>query len=195
MQLLYTKRSPYARKAQIVALEKNIPLTLVEENLANKSAELMQANPLGKIPALILDDGQTLFDSPVICEYLDSLHTSPCLIPANKRWQILRWQALADGLMDSTVIQFLEKVRHPDNFNTNFLQTQEANCGLVLSYCEQHVDELAEFTLASIAVACAIAYCDFRLPQLNPEGRYPVLQAWFNEHTNRPSYRATPISS
>jgi glutathione S-transferase len=74
MQLLYTKRSPYARKAQIIALEKGIALTLIDEDLANKSPALLAANPLAKIPVLILDNGQTLFDSPVICEYLDSLN-------------------------------------------------------------------------------------------------------------------------
>ena len=191
MQLLYTKRSPYARKAQILALEKGIPLELIEEDLAKKSPALMQANPLGKIPALILDDGQTLFDSPVICEYLDSLNSNPQLILAAKRWQILRWQALADGLMDSSVAQYLEKARHPNDFNIGFIQNQENQCGLILSYFEQHLAELQDLSLASIAVACAVAYIDFRLPHLNPNGRYPLLEAWLNELNKRPSFSTT----
>jgi glutathione S-transferase len=195
MQLLYTKRSPYARKVQVVALEKNLPLDLIEENLAQKSAALLQANPLAKIPALILDDGQALFDSPVICEYLDSLNATPILIAPNNRWQILRWQAVADGLMDSAVAQYLEKARHPHDFNAGFLAAQEHSCGVVLSYCERHSAELAALSLAGIAVACAVAYIDFRLPHLNPEGRYPVLQAWLNDYAQRPSFQATVPSN
>jgi glutathione S-transferase len=183
MQLLYTKRSPYARKVQVMALEKNIPLTLVEEDLMKKSPQLLAANPLGKIPALILEDGQSLFDSPVICDYLDSLNDTPTLIPAAQRFTILRWQALADGLMDSTVAMFLEKIRHPQDFNAKFLQNQEKNCALVLQYCEEHLAELADFTLASIAVACAVDYVNFRAPHLNAEGMYPKLQAWLAELT------------
>ena len=191
MQLLYTKRSPYARKVHVVALEKNLPLTLLEEDLMQKSPQLLAANPLGKIPALILDDGQTLFDSPVICEYLDSLNDTPRLILPDQRFAILRWQALADGLMDSAVALFYEKVRHPVDFNSQYLHTQEKNCAVVLHYCEQHTDELTQLSLASISVACALDYINFRASQLNPEGLYPKLQAWFAEFSQRPSLQST----
>lgn len=191
MKLLYTKRSPYSRKAQVMALEKNIPLELVEEDLIRKSPQLLAANPLGKIPALILDDGQTLFDSPVICEYLDSLNDTPVLIPPAQRFSVLRWQALADGLMDGTVAMYLERVRHPQDFNPKFLQNQENNCALVLQYCEGHLAELADFTLASISVACAVDYINFRSPYLNAEGVYPKLQAWLTEFSKRLSMQET----
>ena len=191
MKLLYTKRSPYSRKAQIMALEKNIALEWVEEDLLKKSSQLLAANPLGKIPALLLDDGQTLFDSPVICEYIESLNGTSVLIPAVKRFTILRWQALADGLMDSTVAMYLEKVRHPQDFNPKYLQNQENNCALVLQYCEDHVEELADFTLASIYVACAVDYINFRCPHLNAAGVYPKLQAWLTEFSKRSSMLAT----
>lgn len=191
MQLLYTKRSPYARKVQIMALEKNISLELVEEDLLKKSPNLLVANPLGKIPALILDDGQSLFDSPVICEYIDSLNDAPILIPAAQRFTILRWQALADGLMDGTVAMYLEKIRHPLDFNPKFLQNQEKNCALVLQYCEEYLAELADFSLASIAVACAVDYINFRAPHLNVEGMYPKLQAWLADISKRPSMQTT----
>lgn len=191
MQLLYTKRSPYSRKAQIMALEKNIPLELIEEDLLKKSPGLLAANPLGKIPALILDDGQTLFDSPVICEYIDSLNDAPVLIPAAQRFAILRWQALADGLMDNTVAMYLEKVRHPLDFNPKFLQNLERNCALVLQYCEEHLPELADFSLAGISVACAVDYINFRFPDLNAQGLYPNLQAWLAEFSQRASMQET----
>ncbi len=191
MKLLYTKRSPYSRKAQVMALEKNIPLEWVEEDLIRKSPQLLEANPLGKIPALILDDGQSLFDSPVICEYLDSLNDTPVLIPSAQRFAILRWQALADGLMDGTVAMYLEKIRHPQDFNPKFLQNQENNCALVLRYFEEHLSELADFSLASISVACAVDYINFRFPHLNAEGMYPKLQAWLTDFSKRPSMQNT----
>jgi glutathione S-transferase len=191
MQLLYTKRSPYARKAQVMALEKNIPLELIEEDLLKKSPTLLAANPLGKIPALILDDGQSLFDSPVICEYIDSLNDAPILIPSEQRFAILRWQALADGLMDATVAMYLEKVRHPLDFNPKYLQHLDTHCGLVLQYCEEHLAELADFSLASISVACSVDYINFRAPHLNAEGMYPKLQAWLADFSTRASMQET----
>ena len=77
MKLLYTKRSPYARKARIVALEKKIDLQLIDEDLTKKSPTLLSTNPIGKIPTLVLDDGEILMDSPVICKYLDGLNERP----------------------------------------------------------------------------------------------------------------------
>ncbi len=194
MQLLYTKRSPYARKIQVMALEKQIALTLVEEDLANKTPELLVANPLAKIPVLILDDGTTLFDSPVICEYIDSLNSTPILIPTHNRWAVLRWQALADGLMDSVVAMYLEKVRHPNDFNQSYLENQERNCALVLSYCEQHLSELQNLSLASISVASALGYIEFRSPQLYSAERYPQLNAWYMAFSQRASMQATTPS-
>jgi glutathione S-transferase len=194
MKLLYTKRSPYARKIQVMALEKQIALTLIEEDLANKTPELLAANPLAKIPVLILDDGTTLFDSPVICEYIDSLNTAPTLIPTSNRWTILRWQALADGLMDSVVAMYLEKVRHPNDFNQQYLENQERNCGLVLAYCEQHISELQELSLASISVASALGYIDFRLSHIYSAEHYPQLNTWYMTFLQRESMQATTPS-
>jgi glutathione S-transferase len=191
MQLLYTKRSPYARKVQVMALEKNIPLELIEEDLIKKSPNLLAANPLGKVPALILGDGQSLFDSPVICEYIDTLNDSPVLIPATQRFSILRWQAVADGLMDGMVAMYLEKLRHPQDFNPKFMDHQEKNCALVLHYCEDRLAELSGLSLASIAIACAVEYINFRGPHLNAEGVYPKLQAWLAEFSKRSSMQAT----
>lgn len=191
MQLLYTKRSPYSRKVQIMALEKGIDLTLVEEDLLNKSPLLLAANPLGKIPALILDNNDTLFDSPVICEYIDGLNNDPILILPAQRLTILRWQALADGLMDNVVALYLEKLRHPLNFNPKFIDNQEHHCALALHYCEQHIRELGDFSLASISVACAVDYVNFRAAHLNQPGQYPLLQNWLGELSKRPSLQTT----
>src|SRR5271155_3443388 len=101
MKLLYTKRSPYARKVRVIVLEQNIALDLIDEDLQKKSQRLLDANPLGKVPTLILDNGTTVFDSPVICQYLDSLNDKVIMIPreALQRIEVLKWEAFADDLM------------------------------------------------------------------------------------------------
>ncbi len=195
MQLLYTTRSPFARKIRIMAIEKGIALDLLEEDLFAKSPALFAANPLGKVPALILDNQETLFDSPVICEYIDSLNNHPIFIPAAQRFAILRWQALADGLVENVVGMYLEKLRHPNDFNEPFIQTQEANCALILNYCEHAVKQLNDLSLASISVACAVDYLSFRTPHLNQTGMYPLLQAWLAAFSTRDSLQKTKIIS
>src|SRR5580698_9785493 len=101
MKLLYTKRSPFARKVRVIALEKNITLDLIDEDLQKKSQRLLDANPLGKVPTLILDNGTTIFDSPVICRYLDTLNDENIMLPhaTRERLEVLKWEAFADDLM------------------------------------------------------------------------------------------------
>lgn len=193
MKLLYTKRSPYARKVRIMAIEKQIPLDLVDEDLTNKSPRLLEANPLGKIPTLILDNGEVLVDSPVICEYLDGLKESPRFIPKGKkeRFKILHWAAIADGLMDAAVAGYMEKIRHPENFNAAFIKTQEEAIARGLGFFEKHLKELEKPSLASVAVACAIGYVNFRLPQAGPHAHHPKLAKWFEEFSKRQSLSET----
>ena len=193
MKLLYTKRSPYARKVRIVALEKDIQLELIEEDLTKKSLMLIDKNPVGKIPALILDNGEYLVDSPVICEYLESLNSRVNLIPSNSkdRSPILHWQALADGLMDVTVALYMEKVRHPNDLNDQFIKAQEETIDRTLKFFDPKINELKKLNLASIAVASAIGYLNFRLGHLNPAGKYQNLMSWFDEFSKRPSMQAT----
>src|SRR5208283_5951322 len=112
----YTKRSPFARKVRVLALEKNIALDLVDEDLQKKSQRLLDANPLGKVPTLVLDNGTTVFDSPVICQYLDNLNDKVIMIPreAGERIEVLKWEAFADDLMTVAINLYMEKVRHPE---------------------------------------------------------------------------------
>ena len=193
MKLLCTKRSPYARKIRVMAMEKKIPLELLEEDLTNKSSFLLETNPLGKIPALILDNGQTIVDSPVICEYLESIQPQPVLIPPqkDKRFYVLHWAAVADGLMDVTVAAYMEKVRHPQDPNEAFIKAQEETVLRTLGICEKNIDGLKEFTMATIALACAIGYINFRMPHLNPQNKFPNLAKWFEEFDKRPSMMET----
>lgn len=193
MKLLYTKRSPYARKVRIVAFEKKIELQLVDEDLTNKSQALLEANPLGKIPALILPSGETIFDSPVICQYLDDLNDTPRLIPhsGKERLHVLRWEAIGDGLTDVSLAAYREKLQHPSDFNASFVAAQEETIRRTLSYIDEHVSELVTLNLAPIAVVAGVGYTQFRLGHLVDAGKYPNLMAWFSDFSKRPSVAST----
>lgn len=190
MKLLYTKRSPYARKVRVIALEKNIPLDLVDEDLQKKSQRLLDANPLGKVPTLILDNGTTVFDSPVICQYLDSLNDKVIMIPQSlsQRVEVLKWEAFADDLMTVAINLYMEKIRHPHDFHKDFTAALEANIRLAYGYIEKNLPKLKEFNLAPIAVVSAIGYIHFRLPHLKVQG---ALSQWFEEVSKRPSLAQT----
>ena len=193
MKLLYTPRSPYARKVRVVAIEKGIDLELISEDLVNKSPGLVKANPLGKIPTLILDNGQTIYDSPVICEYLDNIKLKPVLIPKDpqKRPAVLTSAAAADGLMDVTVAMFMEKARHPKDFNAAFIAVNEATVKCSFVYFAERVEQLKELNIASIGLASAIGYLNFRMPQLWQSADYPRLARWYEEFSKRPSMKET----
>lgn len=190
MKLLYTKRSPYARKVRVVALEKGIKLDLVDENLQEKSAQLKKANPVAKIPTLILDQGQIYYDSKVIVQYLEYVKLSPRVIPNDplKRLEVLKWEAMADDLVTVAINAYMEKIRHPQDFNAAFVASQETAIKEAYAGIEAHLDQLQEFHLGAINVACAIGYIHFRLPHLKVEGK---LAAWFEEISKRPSMAET----
>lgn len=191
MKLLYTKRSPYARKVRVIALEKNIELELIDEDLQKKSQRLLDANPLGKVPTLVLGNGETIFDSSVICQYLDTLNDHPVLIPnANpmERLKILKWESFADDLMTSAINGYMERVRHPNDFHKDFVTNVDNNIRLAYAYVERNLSMLQGFNLAPIAVASAIGYVHFRLPHLKAEG---ALAKWFEDISKRPSMSQT----
>lgn len=193
MKLLYTKRSPYARKVRVLALEKKIKLDLIEEDLANKSPRLLTASPLGKIPILLLDNKTTLCDSPVICQYLDGLKKSPVLIPRdkNKRLRVLYLEAIADGMMDAAVAAYMERARHPENYSTEFIRKQEETILRCAGWFNEQLKDLEKLSLAPIAAASAIGYACFRLPHLAVQDRFNKLGQWFLEFSQRPSMEQT----
>src|SRR5437867_1894115 len=124
MKLLYTKRSPYARKVRVLALEKGITLDLVDEDLANKSKLLLDVNPLGKVPTLILDNNAIIYDSSVICQYLDDLDREGTFIPKSgkARYEVLKWEAASDDLVTIAINVYMEKQRHPQDFHAKFIE-------------------------------------------------------------------------
>jgi glutathione S-transferase len=193
MKLIFSPTSPYVRKVRITALEKGvmgrIALTPLSpfENLEAVAA----ANPLGKLPALILEDGLALYDSPVICEYLDSLSPSPRLIPESgpARWRVLRLQALADGLLDAAFNLVME-ARRPEAQRSPEWTARWRQAVLRAARGAQG-EATADWDLGQIALACALGYADFRLPQLSWRDEAPALAAWWRTASARPSVAAT----
>jgi glutathione S-transferase len=193
MKLFYTKRSPYARKARIIALEKKINLEFVDEDLTNKSAALLKANPVGKVPTLWIDDQSVLCDSPLICEYLDSLNTAPRFIPQDpaQRIKVLNMAAIADGMMDITITAYMEKIRHPQDFNQKLVDNSYAAIERLLGYFEGQVADLKSWHLGSVGVVCALGYLQFRLGELYRAQKYPQLDRWYQDVATRPSLQGT----
>ena len=168
MKLLYTVNSPYARKVRIVAAEKHIEMELELVVLADPACPVKQYNPLGKVPVLILDDGDSLYDSRVIVEYLD--HRTPLahLLPQDHgaKIRVRRWEALADGVCDAAVAVIMEQRKESPN-----AELMDKQMGKVLSGLQTLNEDLDEnkwcvnnaFSLADIAVGCALGYIDLRL--------------------------------
>lgn len=195
MQLIYAKPSPYSRKVRVTVLEKGLA-GQVEDIIVSPledPAALLEANPLGKVPALRLDDGRCLYDSWVICEYLDSLAPSPCLIPDGAaRFEVLRRAALADGVLDAAVTARLELLRPEAMRWAPWTDRQRRAIERGLAVMEQDVAALGPApTLAHIEFAVTLEYLDFRLPEVAWRAGHPALAAWLGEFGQRPSMRAT----
>ena len=195
MQLYVSRTSPYARKALVLAHEVGLvdKIEVIETNPFDSAPELLAHNPLSKIPTLVTHDDQVLYDSRVICEYLDSLHDGLRFIPAgSSRWRVLRFAALAEGLMDATVALRLESLRPEAQ------QSEEAEARYLravrrsLQRAEAELDELrAEPTVAHLGLGCALAYLDLRLASEPWRDNHEGLARWFTAWSNRPSMVAT----
>jgi glutathione S-transferase len=197
MKLFATPGSPYARKVRVVLAEKRIDCEIVMlASLADPDSPLPEFNPLGKVPTLVLDDGSGLYDSPVICEYLDSKTPVAHLIPQDKRIEIKRWEALADGICDATVAIVMEGRRPPEKQDESVVQRQRLKVERGLHVLSQDLGEnrwcLGEaFTLADIAVGCTLGYLGLRMPELDWRAQYPNLGKLYAQLMKRPSFQNT----
>lgn len=196
MKLLQSFTSPYARKVRIAILEKGLSgrIALEAANPAGAEAELVRkANPLGKVPCLIRDDGTGLYDSPVICEYLDSLSPSPVILPASgeARWTVLRIQALADGVMDAAVSARMETMRKDGEKSPDMIAHWRGGIvrGLEQLSREPHLND--GFDLAHISAVAALGYIHFRHADLAQSSMPKALAAWWEKVQTRPSVRDT----
>lgn len=195
MQLRWSPMSPFARKALATAIETGLrdEMEIVETRVWDPSTDIGETNPLGKIPALILEDGTILFDSPVICEYLDA-RAATGLLPAagDARWRILRQQALADGLLDATVGRLLEERRPAEQQSAAWIERHWAAVTRALDSIEQSVDALdGPITLGSLTTAIALDYLDFRFSQDDWRAGRPASAAWRASLAGRPSLDET----
>jgi glutathione S-transferase len=197
MKLHWSPRSPFVRKVMIVAHERGVAdrMTLVRTVAATSKphAELMKDNPLSKIPALVLDDGTVLYDSPVICEYLDALDGVPKLFPkAQKaRMTALRRQALGDGFLDMMVLLRDERARaQPSAVHMNSTAVRKA---AVLDSLEREAESLitTPFSIGHIAIGCALSYLDFRYADEDWRKGHLHIANWHASFAARPSVHAT----
>jgi glutathione S-transferase len=197
MKLHWSPRSPFVRKVMVVAHELGVAdrITCVRTVAATTKphAALMQDNPLSKIPTLVLDDGTVIYDSPVICEYLDSLDGAPKLHPKEPKARLvaLRRQALGDGFLDLLVLLRDERMRaHPSEAHKSSAALRKA---AVLSSLEQEADALAAtpFGIGHIAIGCALSYLDFRYADEDWRKSHPRIADWHATFAARPSVRAT----
>ena len=195
MKLRYSPTSPYVRKVAVTIHELGLDDKVERVMTApwDAATDLGRTNPLGKVPALIADDGTVLYDSPVICEYLDSLVGSRLVPPGGPdRWTALRRQALADGLIDAAVSCVLEGRRPAERRSTEWVTRQRAAIARSLDALEAEAADLAnDLTIGHVAIACALGYLDFRLVGDDWRMGRPKLAAWFDGFAKRPSMTTT----
>jgi len=194
MKLYGSLTSPYVRKVRVFLEEKGIEYDFIVEGPGE--ANVLRLNPLGKVPVLVRDDGEVLFDSPMIVDYLDSIRGAPLIPPAGEaRWQALRWHALGQGIADATVTRLMETRRSPERQDPAVIRKQEGKIAAALGFAEAHVKG-GEFltgdrlTVADIAMAVALGYLDLRYAH-DWRGRHPRLAQWFAGFSGRPSFTET----
>jgi len=199
MKLIGSLTSPYVRKVRIVFLEKKVDVDLELENVWAADTKIALNNPLGKVPCLILDDGEAIYDSRVIAEYVDTLSPVGKLIPAGSRERatVKTWEALADGVDDAGILARLEVTLRPtEQQSSEWLERQMGKIDAALAQMSRELGENAwchgnQMTLADIAVGCALGYMLFRFPNIAWQAQYPNLDALYQKLMQRPSFAET----
>ncbi|MFD2204442.1 glutathione S-transferase N-terminal domain-containing protein [Kiloniella antarctica] len=199
MQLCFSPTSPYARKVLMVAMEKGLQdeINITPMATFTTESDIWDKNPLGKVPALSTQEGTVLCDSPLICEYLDTLSEALPLIPRSgeSRWQASNFHALADGIMDASIQRTVEKRLRPEDKKwEEWHEIQNIKINKALQYFETALTAgkfAKTFGIGEIALACALAYLDFRYADENWRKECPALTTWFEEISKRPSFMKT----
>ena len=201
MKLLGSTSSPYVRKVRVVMAEKKLDYEFVLEDVWAAETSISNSNPLGKVPCLVMEGAEALFDSRVIVEYLDTLSPVGKLIPAvgRERSEIKTWEALADGLLDASILARLEATwagRTKAQRSQVWIDRQLAKVNASLKAMSKGLGEKPfcagiHLTLADIAVGCALGYLDFRFPQIDWRTEYPNLVRLHDKLMQRPSFADT----
>lgn len=194
MKLAYSPNSPYVRKVMACAIIRGLDGQIEKWTIAASDAQVAARNPLAKVPTLITDDGMALFDSPVICEYIDSLGSAPKLFPAAgpARWTALRQQAQADGIMDASQPRRREIALPQDNGRKEYIATQRLKVDRAVAAFEAEADSLGMLTtIGEVTIACALGYLDFRYANEPWRPAAPKLAAWFAKVSELPAIKNT----
>jgi len=195
MKLRYSPTSPYVRKVTVTAIETGLNDRIERILTMPASApDLPGDNPLGKVPALVLDNGERLIDSPVIVEYLDSLHQGTKVIPpsGDARWKALKLEALADGILDAAVSRLMEMRRPANEQSKAWIEKQKTVIGRALDWLEKNASSLDDKpTIGNITVAIAGDYLDFRFSGDDWRKGRPQFAQWHKRFAARPSMKET----
>jgi len=203
MKVLSSPASPFARKVRIVAIEKGladrVEFVRIVTAPSAPDEQLARDNPLAKIPTLVMDDGRSIYDSLVICDYLDSLHTAVKIIPpgGTRRWEVLTVHALGSGMSDAAVLCRYENVLRPEALRwTDWTAAQTKKIAAGLDWLDSSISVLGDAAaedvdIGQIAVACALGYLDFRFPEFGWRTAHPGLAGWFAAFSARPSMQQT----
>lgn len=198
MKLIGSVTSPYVRKVRIVMAEKKLDYQFVTEDVWSASTHIHASNPLGKVPCLIMEGHEAVFDSRVIVEYLDTLSPVGKLIPASgrERAEVKTWEALADGLLDAALLARMEAV-WPERKDSERSQAwvdrqldkiQHALQAMSNGLGDKPYCSGIHLSLSDIAVGCAVGYLDFRFPQIDWRTPYPNLHKLYDKLSQRPSF-------
>jgi glutathione S-transferase len=199
MKLIGSMTSPYVRKVRIVFAEKKIEVPLITENVWAEDTKIMCSNPLGKVPCLMLDDNEAIYDSRVIVEYADTLSPVNKLIPQNgkERATVKTWEALADGILDASILARLEATWRPSELQSKAWIDRQMH--KVFEGLKAMSDALGNkewcygnsFSLADIAVGCALGYLLFRFPEINWQKDFDNLNNLYQKLMEKASFKDT----
>ena len=198
MKLIGAITSPYVRKVRVVMAEKKLDYQFILEDVWSASTTIMTSNPLGKVPCLVMEGGEAVFDSRVIVEYLDTLSPVGKLIPTQgrERAEVKTWEALADGVLDAAVLARLEATwagRRDDQRSDAWIERQHAKIDASLKSMSQGLGEKPfcsgiHFSLSDVAVGCALGYLDFRFADIDWRSQYPNLARLAEKLNQRQSF-------
>ena len=194
MKLAYSPNSPYVRKCHVCAIQRGIDGRIELWTIATADPALAALNPLSKVPTFVTDDGMALYDSPVICEFLDSLGDAPKLFPAPgpARWKALTLAALGDGILDATQPRRREVALPQDEGRKTYIEQQQGKVVRALAALEPEADSLGNLdTIGDISVGCALGYLDFRYPHEPWRPGHPKLEAWYARVSALPALAKT----
>lgn len=194
MKIAYSAASPYVRKVMACAIARGLNDKIERWTVGSTDPALLPFNPLSKVPSFVADDGMMLYDSPVICEYLDSIGSAPRLFPAAgpARWNALRQQALGDGILDASQPRRREIALPQDDGRKAYIDLQRGKVSRAIDVLEKEAGTFGDLkTIGEITIGCALGYLDFRFANEPWRPGHPQLDAWYAKVVKLPPLAET----